>query len=223
MERGTRVRAFSLVELVVSIGIVMVLLGLITPALSSARERSRATRTAVAVRSSAQAIVTYAADHDDVYPVADRGVNLSMLAWDGPVLSLGYLPDESRIDPEGSREQGHHRFAFSGALAHPARFMEPGMTLPMDLADTTAVRQSQVTFASEKGMLVQWVHSRDGEDLFWTWSPWERPVSPVAFCDGSVSEHRCTDFQLAHEFFENWVGHPVLATWSGSSGLDRHN
>ena len=223
MQQGNRTSAFSLIELVVSIGVILILVGLVLPALGNARQRARATQTAVAVRSSGQAVVAYASDHDDIYPIASRSVNQSMLDWDTPLVSLGYFADETDIDPDGMRERGHHRFSFSGALVHPSRMMEPGTTVPMELAETTAIRQSQVSFPSEKGMMVQWVHASEEHDVFWTWSPWERPLSPVAFCDGSVSEHRCTDFQLAHDFFENWVGHPVLATWSGSSGIDRHN
>ncbi|MBK7406524.1 MAG: hypothetical protein IPJ41_18495 [Phycisphaerales bacterium] len=178
-------------------------------------------RTAIAVRSSAQAIDAYAADTDGVYPIADRSVQLSMLDWDSPIVSLGYIAAEAQIDPEGTLERGHHRFALSGALVHPGRWMEPGTVRPLELAETTPVRQSQVAFPSSKGMLVQWVESKQGEDRFWTWDPYDRPLAPVAFCDGSVSEHRCTDFVLAHEFFEYWVGQPVLATWSGSNGMDR--
>ncbi|QKK09953.1 MAG: type II secretion system protein [Planctomycetota bacterium] len=221
MGQESRASGFTIVELLVSIGVILVLIGLLMPALGKARERSKSLRTTIAVRSSARAIDAYAGDSDGVYPIAHWSVQLSMLDWDSPIVSQGYITSEAQIDPDGTRERGHHRFAMSGALVHPWKQMEPGAVLPLELAEAKSVRQPQVAFPSSKGMLVRWVQAKNGEEHFWTWEPFDRPLAPIAFCDGSVSEHRCTDFVLAHEFFEYWVGHPVLATWSGSNGLDR--
>ncbi len=221
MTQGKRTRAFSLIELVVSIGVILILIGLVLPALGNARQRGRATRTAIAAKNNGLAIVSYAHDHDGVYPVSSPKVGNAILDWEVPLLEGGYIEVYEHIDPEGQREMGHHRFSLSGALVHPAHQMEPGATIPIDLAETIAVRQTQVLFPSQKGMLVQWVYAEGDSDIFWSWNPYDRPRLPVTFCDGSVAEYRCTDFKLAHDFFENWVGHPVLATWSGSRGWDR--
>jgi hypothetical protein len=32
---------------------------------------------------------------------------------------------------------------------------------------------------------------------------------------------RCTDFKAKYDFFENWVGQPVLSTWDGWRGIDQ--
>ena len=167
------------------------------------------------------AVMAYADDHDDIYPVAAPFVGNAMLDWEKPLIALEYLPSLRAVDPDGFREYGGSRFAFSGALMHPASQMEPGTTVPIDLARTIGVEQSRVGFPSQKGMLVRWVIVERGDHVFWTWNPYQRPLAPVAFCDASVRELRCTDFRLAHDFFENWVGYPVLSTWSGAGGIDQ--
>ncbi len=213
--------AFSLIELIVVLGIVMVLIGLLLPSLAAARERSRMTRLAVTARSNALAVVAYAGDHDDVYPIASADVGNAMLDWDDPLIAEGILPSKAAVDPDGVREHGGPKFALSGALVHPSRFLESGATLPIDLAKASPIRQSEVAYPSQKGMMVRWLFVRDGVHTFWTWNPYDRPIAPVAWTDGHVSEHRCTDFALAYPYFENWVGHPVVSTWLGTKGADR--
>ena len=201
-------------------GVVMILVGVLMPTLGAAKKRAAQTRTAAAARSNAMAVMAYADDHDDIYPVAAPFVGNAMLDWEKPVLTGGYIEQYNQIDPQGQREIGENAFTLSGALVHPAAMMEPGATSPFDLAQSVAVRQHNVRHPSQKGMMVRWGQRENGNDIFWTWNPHDRPVEPVAFCDASVAEARCTDFRLAHDFFENWVGHPVLSTWSGARGLD---
>ena len=67
--------AFTLVELLVVIGIIAVLIGLLLPALGKAREQSRRTACLANLRSIGQALYTYANAHRDRLPNGNpRGV-----------------------------------------------------------------------------------------------------------------------------------------------------
>lgn len=69
-----RRRAFTVLELVVVIGIVMMLIGLSLPPLARAREASRALRSAANLRGIGQAMSLYAGRHDGAMPVGEAGV-----------------------------------------------------------------------------------------------------------------------------------------------------
>ncbi len=82
------VRGFSLVELLVVLGVVALLLGLLLPTLGRARDRRQMTACLSNLRQLASAFVLYAHDHDGYGPdeMADQ-------TWDA--LLWPYLSDES--------------------------------------------------------------------------------------------------------------------------------
>lgn len=215
------IRGFTLIELIVSLGIIMVLAGLLLPALGGIRAEARTTRMLAAMRSGGMALSAYADDRREVYPIAEAGVGGSMLRWHRPIVDAGYLPREEDSDPDGYKTIGESRVSMSGCLASTPEEMVPGATIPIDLALAKAVRVSDVSFPSSKGVLVQWLHVVSGTHVFWTYNPDVKPISPITYADGSVARARCTDFILEQPFFENWVGHPVLSTWNGCRGIDR--
>src|SRR5688500_8270590 len=63
-------RAFTLVELLVLIGIIAALVALLMPALSGAREAAQQTKCLATLRSMAQAAQMHAAEHRGYMPVA---------------------------------------------------------------------------------------------------------------------------------------------------------
>src|SRR5437763_13255846 len=68
---GSSGRGFTLVELLVVIGIIAVLIGLLLPALNKAREQSKRTTCLANLRTLGQAMILYANDNRDRLPNAN--------------------------------------------------------------------------------------------------------------------------------------------------------
>lgn len=90
-----RRNAFTLIELLVVISIIALLIGILLPVLSSARETARNAQCLVNLRTLAQATFTYSIDHDGLMPIAydntvpGGGIN----GWlPNRLLRNGYLP-----------------------------------------------------------------------------------------------------------------------------------
>lgn len=85
------VPAFTLVELMVTIGIIAVLLGVLLPVLGRANSAGRQTVLLANQRESMRLIEAYAADHDDEFPSAgdESGVTASW-TWNGETVTVDY-------------------------------------------------------------------------------------------------------------------------------------
>lgn len=75
MRDGHRIHAFTLVEVLVSIAILGVLIGLLVPALGRARDQAKLTQCATSMRSIGQALFIFAGDHRDRLPLNRRPWN----------------------------------------------------------------------------------------------------------------------------------------------------
>ncbi len=221
---GSRIRhrAFSIVEMVVSLGVIMVLAGLILPAISSARATGKINAQVSHIRQIATLVSGYANDQRDRYPAHGRHASDGMLQWYRPMIATGHFGQVEDVDPEGLVVCNDVTFALSGCLVSEPALFQRGHTLPIDLTPLRGASQSDVSFPSDKGLMVKWLHIMNGEHVFWTYEPWIRPLGPVAMADGSAAAARCTDFVSVEDaYLEHWVGHPVLSTWGGFHGRDR--
>lgn len=83
MGRHARIGAFTLVELLISIGIIGLLIGILIPALFKARQAGRKTHCLSNLRGLAMAQVMYAAENKNLLVVADDGSHNIQGSWIG--------------------------------------------------------------------------------------------------------------------------------------------
>lgn len=85
----SKCRGFTLVELLVAIGIIAVLISLLLPALNRAREQAKSVRCLGNLRQLAQAAAVYASANDEHYPISYYAV--SSWEWDFKKLANGTI------------------------------------------------------------------------------------------------------------------------------------
>lgn len=96
--------AFSLIEVVIAIGVVAILIGLALPSLGAARERARVNRSVTNLGSIAQVLSIYAGAEDDRFPVGEPGrIYQVTLSGQGISASFGSIFDFGRAWPVVTR------------------------------------------------------------------------------------------------------------------------
>lgn len=218
-----RCRAFSLIELVVVLGVLMVLAGLMLPALGGAMEEARLTRDAALLRQHGISLGQYREDNESVYPIARDNPFVAGQVWFLPMIEKGYIMSAAELDPLAGGDLGRVRFAMSVCMVYDPDLMLRGKTLPAKLARSVPVRDDQVHYPSDKGELLRnhngMGHPREGGLFFCCTHAWR---SAVAMADGSISTGDMFDFtsDTAVEL-ENLVGMPVRSSWNGYRARDR--
>jgi competence protein ComGC len=138
--RVTRVRAFSLVDVLVTLAVIAVLIGLLLPTLSGVRETTRQVVCRSNVRQFGYGIVLFADDHQDKVPKSDYAnsqPHLTILVrrqnptpWDG----LGFLFSQDYLPAPGvfycPSHTGTHPFS-----TYADRWTRTALELPYDQFD----------------------------------------------------------------------------------------
>ena len=95
--RNDRARGFTLVELLVVIGIIALLISILLPALNQAREKAKRVQCANNIRTFGQAVHLYANQNKGKVPMHRGGANW---LWDISYDSREWLTDVAKIPPE---------------------------------------------------------------------------------------------------------------------------
>jgi type II secretory pathway pseudopilin PulG len=204
---GSRLPAFTLTELLVSIAVVDVLIGLAIPGLSAARAVARRTASASNLRQIHAVLLLYAGDSAQSYPAIEEGrlypvgpptLRIALPYWQvfqtWPGVIYDYLPvhENARVylspgvgrrDPD--RLSGWPPSYFmSNTLAGDAALWESGPAYHAGMR--RARRTDEVLFPAAKALMFD-------SDLGWLTRPRRYPdkdlaeSTPVLFADGSVS------------------------------------
>lgn len=221
-------RGFSIIELIVVIGVVMVLLGIFLPALRGARQSARQTKSLSQVRQMATFVSMYCDTHDDVYPVADERfwfVPATPLGeppyepgrwWAYPFIDLGYFTVEDAHDQDHLDAANRQ---LSIAMCYDPTKMRPDTIEPYEIRVTSAIKQSSVRYPSGKGMIWTPLVQRN-PDRYWCCIPGD-PPGPVAFADTSAESIAWQDFDAPDPAPLLGIGQVVQSTWFGIYGKDR--
>lgn len=214
-------RGFSLIELVMVIGVILVLVGLAMPSLQHSMETARTTADAASLRQAAILIQTYSTDHREAFPLARADAMHNASHWGEALAAAGTVGAESEIDPWATKRSFPNRFWMSACMAaDPTWFVQ---TLDPDLIPARVVFTHEVAYPSLKGLAVR---AHDGREAlappagnwFCCGPLWE---SPVAMADGSMRIGDYTEFAPPGFFLQHGLlGMPVISTWSGVYGRD---
>lgn len=121
MQAGSRRRAFTLIELLVVIAIIAILVGLLLPVLSSAREEGRATQCAANAGTVAKAVVAYATEEEFFPPAYMYGQDEESGKW--------RLADQLPSNPNPANGYVHWSYAlFDGGSVPENAFTCPTVT-----------------------------------------------------------------------------------------------
>ncbi len=84
---------FTLIELLVVISIISILIAILLPALSKARESARSITCSANMRSIGLFFTNYTADHKEAFPMAKKQVapDTSIYRWDAHLKNAGYI------------------------------------------------------------------------------------------------------------------------------------
>lgn len=228
LERRPRTgsRGFTIVELVVVIGVVMILISMIVAPLGQSMERSRMVRDGAQLRQNMAVLGLYSNDYQDMYPIGHATAFRSARYWHHAAVAGGYLRSSAEADPAAQKRYGVITLHMSMSLAADPDDMLPGRSLPAGVIKSVPVRHHDVLYPSDKGAMVKF-YSEGGphpqRDAVGRWfccgDPW---TVPAAMCDGSVT---FSDYYAytggVYPLVIDGVGVPIWSTWGGCSGRDR--
>lgn len=212
---------FTIIELLVVMGVVMILMSLWAPQVSKARAAAKLTRLSVTIQQDATLVLAYMMDHR-VFPVGSPTMwGAANQHWDTALVNGGYLPNALAADPEAARAGAPSWIVLSACLVGDPGLFLPGFTVQDP--PSMGISESMVTYPSLKGMML-----RVFEDptvinpiAFCCSKPWRVPVAMV---DGSVLLGSYLDFGAGALPGVSNIGDygvPVVSTWRGCRGRDR--
>lgn len=219
-------RGFSLLELLVVIGVVVIVVGLTLPALRTVRDNAKRLSHAEIIRSDAMLIGIYAADHKDVYPRESENPVACVMNWGSVLVRANTVSSITDLDPTAIRSAEMISYGMSMAMVYDPELMEPGRTVAEKGRKSRDILVDRVRVPSLKGLLWRFLITNDtprgttGVAVRWCCDPQMRDIGEVAMADGSVRLGVWTDFLPAAFDVQDGIGIPVQSTWFGVNGWD---
>ncbi len=223
-------RAFSIIELVIVIGIIVILIGLLLPALSGTKASATATVLAADMQQLARVNDMYCDDHDGFYAVSDARPDFvppDMTVEAAREFGLGRswphaLRDAGLIDNATlNRWFVGHPIYWSATMYIDPRHMTSTTIQPWETLATTSVARAWALYPSDKFLFgVSFVPSTDGMVL-WNQHGTTGPLGPVVGVDGSVSMIRAAELLAPDPAPILDYGSSIIFTWDGIRGRDR--
>lgn len=218
-------RGFTIIELIVCLGVILILISLLAPALGRSINEARVVSRMSLLRQHTAATLLYTNDYQGVFPNQNEHPVRAAKYWYLPMMAKDYLQGGAKaIDPYGVRLEGAIGIGMSMAMVYPAALMTPGATVYPDDMKPAPIRVSDVAHPSAKGFLFRSrVTNGDGVVSYWCCSQSPGVPGEVAMTDGSVIFEPWTAFLVpgVPDRLENGIGLPVVATWRGVLGMDR--
>jgi len=214
---------FSLIELVVVIGVIMVLVGLSLPMVGRAMAQVRSTRDLANIRSCATSIQMYCDQSKGYFPNLGGNAQRSALWWTNAMVRAGVFQSDGEGDPDGVEKFGEIRVRMSMCMCYSIEGMTPGQTVPLDVAVAEGVRSEQVSYPSRKGLAHQQYIERDVHGTYWCCACLG-PCAPFAgaFVDGSAQIARVSSYINGDPIVRtDGIGVPLFSSWGGYKAIDR--
>ncbi|MCE7974096.1 MAG: prepilin-type N-terminal cleavage/methylation domain-containing protein [Leptolyngbya sp. PLA1] len=224
--RHTRPRptGFTLVELVVVVGVVAMLVSFFIPALAKAAESGRRTQDAATARQNVALVAMYASDHKDMHPIAADRAFAAALRWYEPLVTGGYVNVAADVDPRISRKNGGITMVLSVCMTLDPEMMIPGRTMPPTVARATGVRMTSIPYPSSKGQIIKassdgTTPQEGGRYYCCAGPPWK---TAIAMCDGSAVTADAWELNGGlPPLIIDQVGSPAYSSWGGFLARDR--
>ncbi|MEO1583278.1 MAG: type II secretion system protein [Planctomycetota bacterium] len=225
---------FTIIELVIVIGIVMILIGLLLPALSGSRASAEVVSLASDMQQVSLANGMYCDQNNGFYAVADDRPDFAPDDVVEDMQNQGHadarigrwwphaLVDAGMIDAESFDSWfGEKDIYWSNTMYIDPRLMTPTTIEPWETLQTSSVSRAWATYPSDKLLFgVSFIPSASGPVL-WNQFSDDGPLGPVAAVDGSTS------LMHAHDLIEPdpapflMYGFPIQSTWEGIRGRDK--
>jgi prepilin-type N-terminal cleavage/methylation domain-containing protein len=222
-----RHHGFSLMELLVVLGVVVILLGLALPTLGRVMFRARMTGRSASTNQITVALTAYAGDYQDLFPLAGDAETSSQASqnYGTPLIAGGYFVSYHDMDPLGMRAHGWMTILLAETQVCRAVDLSPGAPVARAERRPFAVRWADTSFPSQKGILWHsWIMDTNPPGAgYWCCAPGQ-PKAPIAFADRSVREFAWSELVPTGELPPAGgtidAGRPVNTTWNGFRGVD---